>query len=452
MTKRKAAGWLGFSALLVLLVVQAPRVAGYACFVAGSAFNRLEVYQAAAGTLNKSVSLNPRFARGYVELGSAYLGLKKYPEAEQAFLKAKSLRDDSCASCGLGTAYYQLHRYDEAEKSFQHSISLDANDVCPYEQAGRMYYDINKFQEAIAAFKHAISSKPSFASHMFLANSYVYAREFQSGVDAYKEALRLNPKDVRAHVQLGIAYDYLKRHAEAVEVFNKAIKLDPSNAKAHYSLTLSYLYLGNRSAALTEYQILQKIDPDYTSETFDDLAVSAQRERGKEKLYFIPLNSFSTADVKRLVAYYKEKTGIDAITTEPLPLRLAALDNRRQQLVAEEIVGVMKRAYPNLASDPNAVLIGLTNEDMYIRRNEDWQYAFSYWVNGRFGVVSAARMNPVNVAAAPDDDLLNRRMRKMLMKTIGILYYRFPTSHDPKSVMYNDIGGVEALDNMGEDF
>jgi len=152
------------------------------------------------------------------------------------------------------------------------------------------------------------------------------------------------------------------------------------------------------------------------------------------------------------VSYYKEKSGIDVITLEPLPLRLAAIDNRRQQQVAEEIVELMKRTYPNLVADPNAVLIGLTNEDMYMRKYDDWQFAFSYWVNGRFGVVSSARMNTNNVGAAPNDEILNRRMRKMVTKAIGMLYYRLPTSNDPKSAMYEDISSVQDLDNMGDDF
>ena len=450
MTKRKAAGWLGFSAVLVLLAVLAPQVAGFTCYVAGTTFNRLGLYQAAAGTLNRALAINPRFARGYVELGSAYIGLEKYQEAEQAFLKAKNLRDESCASCGLGTAYHKLHRYEDAEKSFQHSIDLDANDVCPYERAGRMYYDINRFQQAIASFKHAISLNPSFASYMYLGNSYVYAREFQPGVDAYKEALRLKANDVRGHIQLGVAYDYMNRNQEAVEEFKSALKLDAANSKAHYRLIISYLKLGNKPAAITEYQILQARDPKYTSESLEDLVLLTQRERGKEKLYFLPLNSFSSDDVKLLVTYYKETTGIDAIALAPLPLRLAAIDNRRQQLVAEDIIGLMKSSNPNLAGDPNAIVIGLTNEDMY-SRSYDWKFAFSRW-QGRFAVVSSARMNPYNLGAAPDNDLLNIRLRKMVTKNIGVLYYELPTTDDPRSVMYDGINSVEDLDNMCEDF
>jgi len=48
--------------------------------------------------------------------------------------------------------------------------------------------------------------------------------------------------------------------------------------------------------------------------------------------------------------------------------------------------------------------------------------------------------------------LLNIRLRKMVTKNIGVLYYELPTTDDPRSVMYDGINSVEDLDNMCEDF
>jgi hypothetical protein len=37
-------------------------------------------------------------------------------------------------------------------------------------------------------------------------------------------------------------------------------------------------------------------------------------------------------------------------------------------------------------------------------------------------------------------------------KDIGIFYFGLPQSSNPKSVLYNQIMGIEELDNVGEDF
>src|ERR1044072_3892857 len=166
MTTRKRVGWLLFAMLLVIRVLQLPRVASAACYLGGMKLYSSGNYRAAATALQASVQLNPRFARGYVELGSSYLALKNYRKAEQAFLKARSLDDESCASCGLGMTYFELQRYDDAENAFKRSINLNPNDVCPRYQSGRMYYELGKYQEAITTFKSVVTLTPSSGAYM----------------------------------------------------------------------------------------------------------------------------------------------------------------------------------------------------------------------------------------------------------------------------------------------
>ena len=450
MTTRKRVGWLLFAVLLVTLVLQLPRVASAACYLGGMKLYSSGNYRAAATVLQTSVRLNPGFARGHVELGSSYLALKNYHKAEEAFLKARSLYDDSCASCGLGMTYFELQRYDDAEDAFKRSIHLNPNDVCPHYQSGRMYYERGKYQEAITTFKRVVSLVPSYGAYMYIGNAHVYAREFEASVAAYKQAILLQPKDATAHRQLGIAYDYLARYDEAVEEYKQAVLLDPENADAHYNLARAYIELRNRPAALSEYEVLRKLDAGMAAELRED-SLWQGRERGKEKLYLVPLGTFPPATLDRLVAHYKQKTGVEAIPMAPIPLPLSTIDRRRQQVIAEEAITFMTRKYPKLAEDPNAIVIGLTTDDIYARE-KSWQFAFCYRLQGRFAVVSSARLDPVNLGEPANDELLERRLRKMVLKNIGILYYWWPTNYDPNSVLYDEVNSVEDIDNMGENF
>jgi hypothetical protein len=40
----------------------------------------------------------------------------------------------------------------------------------------------------------------------------------------------------------------------------------------------------------------------------------------------------------------------------------------------------------------------------------------------------------------------------MVTKNIGLLYFGLPVSGDPHSVLYGNVGGIDDLDRMGEDF
>jgi predicted Zn-dependent protease len=119
----------------------------------------------------------------------------------------------------------------------------------------------------------------------------------------------------------------------------------------------------------------------------------------------------------------------------------------RQQLIAEEAVDLMKRVNAELSSDPKAVLIGLTSEDMYIS-SYDWQFSFSWRDQGKYAVVSSGRMN----LGSTTEDQVHTRLRKMVTKNVGILYFHLRQSDDPRSVLYRDIGGIRELDFMGEEF
>jgi tetratricopeptide (TPR) repeat protein len=286
---------------------------------------------------------------------------------------------------------------------------------------------------------------------MYIGNAHVYAREYEAGVDAYKKAIKLKPNDLRAHVQLAIAYDYLRRYEEAAEQYKEALKIDPKDEDAHYSLAVIYVSLHNKPAAREQYEILRKLNPNTAAELRDELGSWEPRVRGKETLYFVPLNNFSAASLTKLVNFCKQKTGLNVIVKEPVPFTLSTVDKRRQQVIAEEAIELIKVRYPSLVVDPNAVVIGLTDEDMFMR-TEDWQYTFSYRKGARFAVVSSARMNPVNFGGLANEVLTESRFRKMVLKNIGVLYYLHPTNYDPRSVLYDGVEAVEDLDKMGEDF
>ena len=177
--------------------------------------------------------------------------------------------------------------------------------------------------------------------------------------------------------------------------------------------------------------------------------IDKRKLKGSGKIYFVTVGDFPPAEVEGLVAYYRDKYGISITTLPEVPLNPSAVDAKRDQLIAEAAVELMKEANPGLVKDPAVILIGLTSEDMYIAQYS-WQFTFSWRQEGRYAVVSDARMS-LGSSAVPAEKVRSR-LRKMVTKNIGILYYGLPQSDDPRSVLYKDIGGLSELDYMGEEF
>ncbi len=96
--------------------------------------------------------------------------------------------------------------------------------------------------------------------------AYYKLGQFPQAIDAFKQAVRLQPNNAEAHNNLGNAYYKAARYAEAVEAYKAAIAIKHDYAEAHFSLGVAYLTQGNRSAAKAEYDILKNLNPQLANQ------------------------------------------------------------------------------------------------------------------------------------------------------------------------------------------
>jgi predicted Zn-dependent protease len=190
--------------------------------------------------------------------------------------------------------------------------------------------------------------------------------------------------------------------------------------------------------------------PSNASSTLRPSALPVAPVAGRT-LYFAPFDDFPADRVTMLVEYYRTKYGVEAKVLRPAALDPNAWDNERGQVVAESVLASLKAVHGEVASDPGAVIIALVTSDVYIREQPNWRWAFGLrGEEGRFAVVSTARMSwpggSVGEASVP------ARLRKMVGKDVGLMYFGLSVSSDPHSVLYWSVGGIGDLDRMGEDF
>jgi cytochrome c-type biogenesis protein CcmH/NrfG len=68
---------------------------------------------------------------------------------------------------------------------------------------------------------------------------------------------------------LGCAYYKLSRHNDAIEAYRQALRINPEDAKAWYILGLTYGVSGNRVAALDAVRELRRLDPAMADKLFN---------------------------------------------------------------------------------------------------------------------------------------------------------------------------------------
>ena len=114
-----------------------------------------------------------------------------------------------------GNAKYNDKEYTQAEIEYRKGIQADKQSVESYYNLGNSLYQQGKYKEAAAEFEKAAKltdnkDKKASAYHN-LGNSLYKAEDFGSSVDAYKNALKNNPKDEQTRFNLELAKQKLQQ-------------------------------------------------------------------------------------------------------------------------------------------------------------------------------------------------------------------------------------------------
>jgi predicted Zn-dependent protease len=168
------------------------------------------------------------------------------------------------------------------------------------------------------------------------------------------------------------------------------------------------------------------------------------------RIYIVPLGKVMGLGLDELPEFYRKQYGLTVKVVTSIPLEADVRNTARDQLIFEELVKLMRRHFPKLAQDKSTYLIGVTDEDMYMR-DRKWNFAYtSYSPYYRAGVVSSHRFVPRPLSG--NEVLLRARIRKMISRTMGFVVFDLPRSEDPSSVMYKDLYGSSSADLMSDRF
>lgn len=139
-----------------------------------------------------------------VRFGNKLYKENKFTDAEAFYKKGLSKNDQSFeATFNLGDALYKQKKYSEAIEQFTKASTLE------------------KDKEKIASAYHNIG------------NAYFKSEELGKSIDAYKKALKNNPKDDETRYNLALAQKYLKQQQNQQQPQKKEEeeKMSEDNAK-----------------------------------------------------------------------------------------------------------------------------------------------------------------------------------------------------------------------------
>jgi tetratricopeptide (TPR) repeat protein len=137
---------------------------------------------------------------------------------------------------------------------------------------GKELYRNDEDTQAIEAFQQAIKLDPELAeAHFRLGLSYDAVGQEQEAEEAYKKAVEAykryfevdeNGKDAEAHYNLGQTYAGLHVYGEAVREYRQAARLKPDDASIYYDLGLALMRLAQYDEAAVAFSKSLELDPE----------------------------------------------------------------------------------------------------------------------------------------------------------------------------------------------
>jgi len=144
----------------------------------------------------KAIEVYPAYQQAYVKMGTAYMDLQKWSEAENALNKAVSLNEkDPVAYLALGTVFAQQKNFEAAEKPLARSLELQPDVAETHCELSRTYWALKKYPQSDQHAQRCAALKPEYApGHLMLGNLAMAKRDHPGALREYREYLRLDPQ------------------------------------------------------------------------------------------------------------------------------------------------------------------------------------------------------------------------------------------------------------------
>lgn len=120
--------------------------------------------------------------------------------------------------------------------------ALWADEALDWYLKGNELSKKGQFKEAVEAYHQAIQINPDATGPFYnLGLAYKHLKQYERASAAFESALRLEPNNMNIRLNLGNIYNRMERWEQAIGHLNRVVHRDKDNAEAHGNLGWAYL-------------------------------------------------------------------------------------------------------------------------------------------------------------------------------------------------------------------
>ena len=214
------------------------------------AFNALGVYftqhespNCGIPAFQRALAIDPHYWQASLNLGMAYLSeghteravgqLRKVAEAKPEVFEVHR---------AFGTALEAAGKMAEAQAQFEAALALDPNSDFALFHRGLTLESQSRWAAAIASYQQALELSPGNVDYSCaLANAYVKSGNVNLALTTLQPLTAAQADSALLWYTLGVVYSHRQETPAAIEAFQQALRLNPRNDDARKLLALSLI-------------------------------------------------------------------------------------------------------------------------------------------------------------------------------------------------------------------
>jgi tetratricopeptide (TPR) repeat protein len=253
----------------------------YALQLLGTAYRRLgrldeAQYALAVGMSGEPAWVDPwtdevmQFRRGFAVLlkDATQAFLSGHPDAAIGTLEElrRQKPDDPALASHLGEAYVAAGRADQGVALLEQVVAKDPERFEAFVALASGYLQQNDLSRARAAIERALAVNATLGrAHQTKGLIVWRAGDERGALASLKNAVRYDPRDVKALVWIGMIELNLRRPADGLETFGRATRIDPTAVDAWVGIANAAMAVGAIDRASEALQRAEQLNPDAAS-------------------------------------------------------------------------------------------------------------------------------------------------------------------------------------------
>ncbi|MCK5674057.1 MAG: tetratricopeptide repeat protein, partial [Spirochaetales bacterium] len=191
-----------------------------------------------------------------IKSGREKMGLDQHAQARGYFDEALDLDPESAvAYAETGESFFQEDEnsqpnINKAVEYANKAIEKDKNLWIPYETLGKVYAKQNQWDSAVDSYRTAARLNPEKAELLFeLGKAQYRTRNYDGARQSFEACIHIEPKHEKAYMNLGFTQRRLGSSTSAFKAFENVSAINPQNAIAFYQMGELKKISGDKNSA-----------------------------------------------------------------------------------------------------------------------------------------------------------------------------------------------------------